>query len=408
MTAVRRRRSSRSLDRSRRSESRGARERRRRRGVVHCRGGPADLVGPGLPDRPVLSRDHDQARAVSRLRRAAGQHDAVRAERHRARRRTRRWRSRTRRFRRYTVGGGEPGYIAPDPKDPDVFFAGANNGSFLTRFNRRTGEMREVGPYPRFFSGEPSSALVERWQWTYPIIFSPVDPSVLFTSSQHVWKTVDGGQTWDKISGDLTRHDPKTMGDSGGPITHDMNSPEVYATVFALGPGKTDVNVLWAGSDDGVVQVTRDGGKTWTNVTPTGHARPRPRQPDRRVELRSRHGVHRGEEAALERPGSVHLPNARFRKDVDEDRRLAFPPTITCTPSAKIRSGAGCSTPARSTASTSRSTTAITGRRCRSTCRMSRSRTSGSKPARLRSPRTAAASVSSTTSDRSASTRIST
>ena len=126
-----------------------------------------------------------------------------------------------------------------------------------------------MNPYPREFSGEPSSALIERWQWTYPIVFfTGRSPSVLFTSSQHVWRTTNGGQTWDRISGDLTRHDPKTMGDSGGPITHDMNSPEVYATVFALGPGKTDVNVLWAGSDDGLVHVTRDAGKTWANVTP--------------------------------------------------------------------------------------------------------------------------------------------
>ncbi len=134
--------------------------------------------------------------------------------------------------------------------------------------DRRTGNTREVNPYPREFSGEPSSALVERWQWTYPIIFSPADPTVLYTSSQHVWRTKNGGDSWEKISGDLTRHDPKTMGDSGGPITHDMNSPEVYGTVFALGPGKKDVNILWAGSDDGLVNVTRDGGKTWTNVTP--------------------------------------------------------------------------------------------------------------------------------------------
>jgi photosystem II stability/assembly factor-like uncharacterized protein len=168
----------------------------------------------------------------------------------------------------YQVGGGEPGYIAPDPTDRDVFFAGANNGSFLSRINRRTGEQREVGPYPRFFSGENSAQVVERWQWTYPIIFSPVDPNVLYTSSQHVWKTTNAGQTWDKISGDLTRHDPKTMQDSGGPITHDMNSPEIYATVFSLAPGKTDVNVIWAGSDDGVVSVTRDGGKSWATVTP--------------------------------------------------------------------------------------------------------------------------------------------
>ena len=168
----------------------------------------------------------------------------------------------------YGAGGSEPGYIAPDPKDPDVLFAGGNNGTFMTRLNRRTGELREVSPYPRMFSGEPSSALVERWQWTYPIVFSPVDPNVLYTSSQHVWRTMNGGQSWDKISGDLTRHDPTTMGESGGPITRDMNSPEVYGTVFALGPGKTNVNILWAGSDDGLVHVTRDGGKTWTNVTP--------------------------------------------------------------------------------------------------------------------------------------------
>ena len=168
----------------------------------------------------------------------------------------------------YGAGGAEPGYIAPDPKNPDIFYAGGNNGSFLTRLDRRTGNLREVGPYPREFSGEPSSALVERWQWTYPIVFSPADPGVLFASSQHVWRTRDGGVHWERISGDLTRHDPKTMGDSGGPITHDMNSPEVYGTVFALGPGKKDASILWAGSDDGLINVTRDGGKTWTNVTP--------------------------------------------------------------------------------------------------------------------------------------------
>jgi photosystem II stability/assembly factor-like uncharacterized protein len=168
----------------------------------------------------------------------------------------------------YVVGGGEPGYIAPDPKDLDVFFGGTNNGGFLTRFNRRTGQLREVNPYPRMFQGESSLEVKERWQWTYPIIFSPVDPNVLYTSSQHVWKTTNGGQSWTRISGDLTRHDPKTMGPSGGPITHDMNSPEIYATVFALGPGKKNVNVIWAGSDDGLIHVTRNGGQTWTNVTP--------------------------------------------------------------------------------------------------------------------------------------------
>src|SRR6185437_1537991 len=168
----------------------------------------------------------------------------------------------------YEVGGGEAGYIAPDPTNPDVYFAGTNNGSFITRYDMRSGALKEVGAYPRFFSGEASNEVKERWQWTFPIIFSPIDPKILYTSSQHVWKTTDGGQNWERISGDLTRHEPKTMGVSGGPITHDMNSPEIYATVFALAPGKTDVNVIWAGSDDGLVHVTRDGGKTWANVTP--------------------------------------------------------------------------------------------------------------------------------------------
>ena len=168
----------------------------------------------------------------------------------------------------YTAGGGEPGYIAPDPKNPDLYFAGTNNGGFLDKYDRRLGQGREVNPYPWMYSGEPSSEIRERWQWTYPVIFSPANPNLLYVSSQRVWLTPDGGRTWKAISADLTRHDPKTMGHSGGPITGDMNGPEVYAVVFALGPGKQNTNVLWAGSDDGLVHVTRDGGVTWTNVTP--------------------------------------------------------------------------------------------------------------------------------------------
>src|SRR5687767_8317368 len=172
------------------------------------------------------------------------------------------------RWESYQVGGGEPGYIAPDPKDIDVFFAGTNNGGFMTYYNRKTGQLREVNPYPRQYQGEPSREVKERWQWTYPIIFSPVDSNVLYTSSQRVWKTTSNGQRWEPISGDLTRHVDSTMGHSGGPITGDMNWPEIYAVVFSLAPGKRNVNVLWAGSDDGLVHVTRDGGRSWTNVTP--------------------------------------------------------------------------------------------------------------------------------------------
>jgi len=170
----------------------------------------------------------------------------------------------------YSPGGSEDGYIAPDPRDPDIFYSGtnANGGGFLTKLNRRTGEVREVSPYPRMFSGEESAVIKERWQWTYPIIFSTVDTKVLYASSQHLWKTTNGGQSWERISPDLTRHDPKTMGPSGGPITRDMNGPEVYAVIFSIGPSKRTTNVIWTGSDDGIVSVTRDAGKTWSNVTP--------------------------------------------------------------------------------------------------------------------------------------------
>ena len=207
----------------------------------------AHVERSGLPDRAVLPRDHDGAPALPRLRRAAGQQHAVRAEQHRpgggfggippvaalsgGRRRARLHRARSHRPRR-VLCRRQQRHV------PDAL-------------NRRTGELKEVGAYPRFFSGEPSKDVKERWQWTYPIIFSYVDPKVLYTSSQRVWRSTNGGDTWEAISGDLTRHDPKTMQESGGPITHDMNSPEIYGTVFSLAPGKKDINVMWAGSDDG-------------------------------------------------------------------------------------------------------------------------------------------------------------
>ncbi len=167
----------------------------------------------------------------------------------------------------YPVGGGESGYVAPHPVNPDGVFAGSQ-GALLTRYDRRTGQVRDVQVYPRFFSGEPSSALKERWQWTFPIVFSPHDANVLYTASQHVWRTEDAGQTWQRVSGDLTKADPRTLGPSGGPITQDMNGPEIFATVFTLDESPRVKGLIWAGSDDGLVHVTRDGGATWTNVTP--------------------------------------------------------------------------------------------------------------------------------------------
>jgi photosystem II stability/assembly factor-like uncharacterized protein len=169
----------------------------------------------------------------------------------------------------YSAGGGEAGYVAADPKNPTIFYGGDQAG-IITRYDRRSGESRSINVYPLFFSGMPASALKERWQWTFPIVFSPIDPSILYTSSQHLWKTTNKGQHWESISPDLTRNDANTLGDSGGPITKDQNGPEIYGTIFSIAPSRRDVNTIWTGSDDGLVQVTRDGGKTWTNVTPPG------------------------------------------------------------------------------------------------------------------------------------------
>ncbi len=168
----------------------------------------------------------------------------------------------------YRAGGGEPGYIAPDPRDLDLFYSGVNNGRYIDKYNRRLGTTREVNPYPWFYSGEPAADMVERWQWTFPIVFSPINSGALYTASNHLWRTTDGGNSWDRLSPDLTRAAPETLGRSGGPITGDMNGPEVYATIFSVGLGKLDEDVIWAGSDDGLVHVTQDGGDTWTEVTP--------------------------------------------------------------------------------------------------------------------------------------------
>jgi photosystem II stability/assembly factor-like uncharacterized protein len=169
----------------------------------------------------------------------------------------------------YEVGGGESGYIAPHPTNPDLFYAGSQ-GALLTRYDRSSGKSRDIQVYPLFFSGMPASALKERWQWTFPIVFSPQDAKTLYTSSQHLWKTTNDGQTWVSISPDLTKADPKTLGDSGGPITKDQNGPEIYGTIFTVAPSLQDANTIWTGSDDGLAYVTRDGGKNWANVTPPG------------------------------------------------------------------------------------------------------------------------------------------
>ena len=167
----------------------------------------------------------------------------------------------------YAVGGGESGYIAPDPKDLNVFFAGSYGG-LLTRLDRETGQQRAVTVYPNNPMGYSSIDIKERFQWTYPIVFSPVDPKVLYATSQHVWRTTTDGQSWERISPNLARSDPKTMQASGGPITKDQTGVETYAVVFTLAPSRQDAGTIWAGSDDGWVHITRDGGKNWERITP--------------------------------------------------------------------------------------------------------------------------------------------
>lgn len=167
----------------------------------------------------------------------------------------------------YSVGGGESGYIVSDPRAPDVFYAGSYGG-LITRQDKRTGQERQINPYPDNPMGYASADIAERFQWTFPIVMAPTNPQILYVGSQHIWKSTNEGRSWERISPDLTRHDPKTMGASGGPITKDNTGVETYATVFTIAPSPKDGNLIWAGSDDGYVQVTRNGGTSWKNVTP--------------------------------------------------------------------------------------------------------------------------------------------
>ena len=166
-----------------------------------------------------------------------------------------------------STAGGESGYVAAKPNDPDIVFGGSYGGDLSMR-NHRTGETRSVDPWPDNPMGHGAEDLVHRFQWTYPIVFSPHDPNLLYTCSQYVLKTTNGGQSWTKISPDLTRNDKSTMGSSGGPITKDNTSVEYYGTVFTVAESPKRRGVIWAGSDDGLIHVTQDGGKSWKNVTP--------------------------------------------------------------------------------------------------------------------------------------------
>ncbi len=167
----------------------------------------------------------------------------------------------------YEVGGGESGYIAVRPDDPDIVYAGSFAG-IITRFDRKTNQRKNIMVWPEEIAGWAERDLPYRFQWTFPIVLSPHDPDVLYVTSQFVHRTTDEGQTWETISPDLTRNDPEKMGPSGGPITTDSNSMDYYCTVFAFAESPVQPGVLWAGSDDGLIHVSRDNGENWTDVTP--------------------------------------------------------------------------------------------------------------------------------------------
>jgi len=167
----------------------------------------------------------------------------------------------------HSVGGGEAGHVVADPRDPDVIWAGEYLG-FISRWDGRTRQAPHIGIYPENGSGHSAGDLGYRFQWTSPIVVSPHDPAVVYHAGNVLFRTNDGGQSWTAISPDLTRDDEAKQRWSGGPITGDNTGVEFYGTIFAVAESPAERGVIWAGSDDGLLHVTRDGGANWNAVTP--------------------------------------------------------------------------------------------------------------------------------------------
>ncbi len=165
------------------------------------------------------------------------------------------------------TAGGESGHIVAKPDDPDIVYGGSYGG-FLVRFDHRTGERRVVNVWPDNPMGWGAADLTYRFQWNFPLFFSPHDPNLLYAAGNVLFVSRDEGASWQPLGGDLTRNDADKMGPSGGPITKDNTSVEYYGTIFAALESPHEAGVLWAGTDDGLIQLSRDGGKEWADVTP--------------------------------------------------------------------------------------------------------------------------------------------
>jgi photosystem II stability/assembly factor-like uncharacterized protein len=167
----------------------------------------------------------------------------------------------------YDVGGGEAGYIAPYPPDPDIVYAADYQGN-ITRFDKHIGQIKPITEMPDLSDAEGAAYLEHRFQWTAPVMISPHDPNTLYHGGEVLFKTTDGGVHWQAISPDLTRNDKSKQKPSGGDITIDDTGTEYYDTIFAVAESPIKKGLLWVGTDDGLVQLTQDEGKTWNNVTP--------------------------------------------------------------------------------------------------------------------------------------------
>lgn len=166
-----------------------------------------------------------------------------------------------------TAAGSESGYVVADPLNPDITYGG-NYMGMLQRLDHRTGESRLINVWPVDNMGAGAEAAKYRFQWNYPIFFSPHNPKRLYAAGNHLFVTENEGKSWEQISPDLTTNDKSKQASSGGPITQDNTSVEYYCTIFTATESPYEKDLLWTGSDDGLIHVSKDGGKNWENVTP--------------------------------------------------------------------------------------------------------------------------------------------